>query len=161
MKKYAAFVFLVFVINFGTSSWAAVEPSHNSSDEVIVKSGKEKTRCELHFTLDSWSVFYKSGKGSGVISCDNGQKAKVALRSHGGGVSFGKSKIVNGHGTFTDVHDINKLFGGYAQSEAHAGAKKSVGAQALWNGNVGLTLSGKGEGWDVGFALGKLKITPK
>jgi len=158
MKKMSLFLFISF---FALSAFAAVEASNASSDEVIVKSGKEKTRCELNFSLESWSVFYKSGKGNGTITCDNGQKRAVALRSHGGGITFGKSKLVNGHGTFSEVYDINKLFGGYAQSEAHAGASKSVGAQALWNGNVGLTLSGKGEGWDVGFALGKLKIEPK
>lgn len=158
MKKIFLFVACSL---FSVSVFAAVDSSKNSSDEVIVKSGKDKTHCELHFSMESWSVFYKSGKGKGVISCDNGQKREVAIRSHGGGISFGKSKIQNGRGTFTDVHDIDKLFGGYAQSEAHAGASKSVGAQALWNGNVGLTLSGKGEGWDLGFALGKLKIEPK
>lgn len=158
MKKISLIVLLSF---FAAVAFAAVESSQASSDEVIVKSGKGKTHCELHFSMESWSVFYKSGKGKGVITCDNGQKREVAIRSHGGGISFGKSKIVNGHGSFSDVQDINKLFGGYAQSEAHAGASKSVGAQALWNGNVGLTLSGKGEGWDLGFALGKLKIEPK
>jgi len=122
---------------------------------------KEETQCELTFSLKSWSVFYKSGKGSGIVSCDNGQSADVKIRTHGGGVTFGKSEIVNGRGMFSKVHDINKLFGSYAQTEAHAGAKKSVAAQAMWNGNVGLTLSGQGKGWDFGFAFGKLKLTPK
>lgn len=160
MKKITG-VLLISFLAVSFSTWAAIEPSDHSSDEVIVKSGKDKTRCELHFSMESWSVFYKSGKGHGVISCDNGQKKEVAIRSHGGGISFGKSKIVNGRGTFSEVYDIGKLFGGYAQSEAHAGASTSVDAQALWNGSAGLTLSGKGEGWDLGFALGKLKITPK
>ena len=158
MKKISFFILFSLI---SVNTFAAIANTANSADEITVKSEKTKTNCELNFSLESWSVFYKSGKGNGVISCDNGQKREVAIRSHGGGITFGKSKIVNGHGTFSEVYDMNKLFGGYAQSEAHAGAKKSVGAQALWNGNVGLTLSGKGEGWDVGFALGKLKITPK
>ncbi len=119
-----------------------------------------KTKCRMTFNLKSWSVFYKSGKGQGTITCDNGQSMGVKLRTHGGGVSFGKSAIENGHASFTRVRDISEVLGGYAQTEAHAGASKSAGAQALWNGKVGLTLSGTGKGWDLGFSFGKLKIEP-
>ncbi len=119
-----------------------------------------KTKCEMSYDLKSWSVFYRTGRGYGTITCDNGQQASVILRSHGGGVSFGKSEILNGHGTFTHVEDIGTLFGGYASSAAHAGAKKHIAADALWNGHVGLTMAGKGKGWDVGFAFSRLKIEP-
>ncbi|MBI2340982.1 MAG: hypothetical protein HYU99_11560, partial [Deltaproteobacteria bacterium] len=33
--------------------------------------------CRLKFNLSSWSVFYKSGKGTGTITCDNGEAAGV------------------------------------------------------------------------------------
>jgi hypothetical protein len=119
-----------------------------------------ETKCRLNFNLKSWSIFYKSGKGHGKITCDNGQSVSVRLRSHGGGVTFGKNEIIDGHGSFTHVRDIGELFGGYAASEAHAGVHASAGAQALWNGHIGLTLSGTGKGWDLGFSFGKLKIEP-
>lgn len=119
-----------------------------------------KTKCHMKFDLKSWSVFYKSGKGHGLITCDNGQTAAVKIRSVGGGVSFGKNVIRNGHGSFTRVNDITDLYGGYAVSEAHAGVHASAGSQALWNGHIGLTLTGTGKGWDLGFAFGKLKIEP-
>lgn len=122
---------------------------------------KPETKCHLKFNLESWSVFYKSGKGQGVINCDNGQTAPVKIRTHGGGVTFGKSKLVDAHGSFSKVNDISELFGGYAASEAHAGASGHAGAQAMWNGDISLTLSGTGKGWDLGFAFGKFKITPK
>lgn len=121
----------------------------------------KKTDCEMKFTLDSWSVFYKSGKGTGDITCDNGQKAKVKIRTHGGGVTFGKSKIVDGHGNFSKVNDIKDLFGGYAESEAHAGASGSADAHMMWKGDVSLALSGTGKGWGLGINFGKFKITPR
>lgn len=120
-----------------------------------------ETVCHLTFNLKSWSVFYKSGKGAGTVKCDNGQTAAVAIRAQGGGLTFGKSKVVNGHGTFTKVADMSEIFGNYASSEAHAGAKDSAAAGALWKGNVGLTLSGTGEGWNLGFAFGSFKILRK
>ncbi len=120
-----------------------------------------ETQCHLNFSLSSWSVFYKRGKGSGTISCDNGQSSSVAISTHGGGITFGKSKITHGHGTFSKVHDIHDLYGGYAESEAHAGASGSADAHAMWNGDVSLAISGSGKGWDLGFDFGKFKITPK
>ena len=74
-------------------------------------------------------------------------------------MTFGKSSIA-GDGTFSKVKDIKELFGGYAESEAHAGASGSANAKALWNGDILLTLSGTGEGWDLGFSFGKFKISP-
>ncbi|PIR25460.1 MAG: hypothetical protein COX62_01320 [Deltaproteobacteria bacterium CG_4_10_14_0_2_um_filter_43_8] len=151
LKLIASFFFLLVLFSF-----ASAQTLHAASEEKELGT----VSCQLSFNLKSWSVFYKSGKGTGTISCDNGQTASVKIRTKGGGISFGKNEIVNGKGTFSKVHDIEKLFGGYAQSEAHAGASSSASAAALWNGNVGLTLSGKGKGWDLGFAFGHFKITP-
>jgi hypothetical protein len=141
-----------------TAAILAFPPSDALSAD---KKGKDegKTECRMSFNLKSWSVFYKSGKGKGTIHCDNGQSANVKIRTHGGGVTFGKNEIA-GDGTFSKVKDIKELFGGYAESEAHAGASGSANAKALWNGDILLTLSGTGEGWDLGFSFGKFKITP-
>lgn len=118
-----------------------------------------KTECRLDFKLKSWSVFYKSGKGQGTITCDNGQSSKVKIRTHGGGVTFGENEIEGG-GTFSKVKDIKELYGGYAESGAHAGASSSADSKAMWNGDILLTLNGTGKGWDLGFAFGKFKISP-
>lgn len=128
---------------------------------LIAVAKPKETKCQMDFTLKSWSVLYKSGKGSGTISCDNGQNAKVKIRAHGGGLTVGKSKIVNGVGHFSKVRDIDTLFGGYAEAEAHAGASKSAAAHAMWKGDVSLTLAGTGKGWDLGVNFGKFKITPR
>ena len=116
--------------------------------------------CTMTFDLKSWSAFYKSSKGDGTITCDNGQTANVKIRAKGGGITFGKSDVVNGTGNFTGARGIKELFGSYAQSEVHAGAGKSAAAQALTKGKISLALSGTGKGVDLGFAFGKFTIGP-
>ena len=116
------------------------------------------TDCRLKFHLEGWSAFYKTSHGGGRITCDNGQSASVVIRTTGGGVTFGKSKIVNGTGNFSEVSDITDLYGDYANAEAHAGAGKSSDAQVVTKGDVSLALSGEGHGVDLGFAFGKFTI---
>lgn len=114
--------------------------------------------CKMTFSLSGWSVFYKTAKGSGTVHCSNGQSMHVTLRAKGGGLTFGKTRIDNGIGKFSGVYDIHEVLGHYANAEAHAGAAKSAGAQALTKGSVGLVLSGKGEGWNLGLAFGAFII---
>lgn len=114
--------------------------------------------CKMTFSLSGWSVFYKTAKGSGTVRCSNGQTMQVKLRTKGGGLTFGKTRIENGIGKFSGVSDIHEVLGHYANAEAHAGAGESAGAQALTKGNVGLALSGKGEGWNLGVAFGAFII---
>lgn len=114
--------------------------------------------CEMRFELSGWSVFYKRSNGTGTIRCNNGQVMKVALEARGGGLTFGKSTIVNGRGEFSGVDDIHELLGAYASAEAHAGAGRSSKASVVTKGEVSLALSGTGKGWDVGIAFGNLTI---
>src|SRR5262245_14120079 len=116
------------------------------------------TQCQMTFNLKGWSAFYKTSSGEGTITCDNGQSMKVRIHAKGGGITFGKSEIVNGTGRFSGARNISELLGSYAQSEAHAGAGKSSDAQAMTKGEVSLTLTGTGRGVDIGFAFGKFTI---
>lgn len=116
------------------------------------------TVCRLTFSMSGWSFFYKTAEGTGTISCENGQSASVAVWSKGGGVTFGRSKIKDGTGRFTEVDGIDDLFGTYVQTEAHAGAGKSTKASAMTKGTVSLSLTGKGKGVDVGVSFGKFVI---
>jgi len=121
--------------------------------------GKEGlVECEMVFNLRGWSAFYKTAKGSGTITCSNGQKVRVKITTKGGGITFGKSDVIGGTGKFTAVRSLDELFGSYAQAEAHAGAVKSADAQALTKGNVSLALAGTGRGIGIGVAFGKLTI---
>jgi hypothetical protein len=118
------------------------------------------TRCQLEYSLDGWSVFYKEAAGDGVIECDNGQRARVDLETRGGGITFGRSKIVGGLGDFSPVVDIDDLFGDYADAQAHAGMGVSAQAHVVTKGAVSLSLSGRGNGVDLGFAFGRFTIRP-
>ena len=116
--------------------------------------------CKLTFSTSGWSLFYKTAKGTGTVTCDNGQSQAVSISAKGGGLTVGKSKITNGFGEFANVHKISDVFGSYATGEAHAGAGSSAKAQVMTNGEVSLALAGKGQGWDLGVAFGKFTITP-
>lgn len=118
------------------------------------------TRCQLEYSLDGWSVFYKEGTGEGTIECDNGQRARVDLETRGAGITFGRSKIVGGIGDFSSVVEIEDLFGDYADAQAHAGMGVSAQVHVVTKGAVSLTLSGRGNGVDLGFAFGRFTITP-
>ena len=119
------------------------------------------TVCEMRFTLSGWSAFYKTASGSGTITCDNGQKAKVGLSSKGGGLTAGKYKIRDGYGKFSEVADISELYGTYVQGGAEAGAGKSSTAQVVTKGEVSLALAGSGTGVNLGVSFGKLTISKK
>lgn len=114
--------------------------------------------CELRFELSGWSAFYKRADGTGTITCDNGQRMDVRIKTRGGGITVGKTRIADGRGEFSGVYRIDDVLGTYAAAEAHAGAGKSAGAQALTKGSVSLALAGKGEGWDLGVSFGKFVI---
>lgn len=114
--------------------------------------------CKMSFQLSGWSVFYKTAKGTGTVTCSNGQRMHVKLRAKGGGLTFGKTRVSNGIGKFTGVNSIRDVLGHYANAEAHAGAQRSADAQVVTKGSVSLALSGKGEGWNLGVAFGAFII---
>jgi hypothetical protein len=117
------------------------------------------TVCRMDYALKGWSAFYKTSRGSGTITCDNGQTAKVKLSASGGGLTAGKSEVRDGHGKFSEISDIRELFGTYASASAAAGAVQSSEAQALTKGEVSLALAGTGTGIELGVSFGKFKIT--
>jgi hypothetical protein len=121
----------------------------------------ELASCKMTFDLSGWSFVYKQMKGEGKVSCSNGQRADVKIESHGGGFSIGKSDILNGEGTFSEVNDISEIFGTYAQAEAHGGATKGGAAQVMTKGEISLAIAGAGRGWDVGVTLGGFTIKKK
>lgn len=116
------------------------------------------TLCRMTFNLSGWSLFYKTSHGTGHITCDNGQSAQVRVIAKGGGLTFGRSKIREGTGRFTEVAGISELFGSYGQGEAHAGAGRSAEASVVTKGEVSLALAGKGTGVNLGVSFGKFTI---
>jgi hypothetical protein len=122
---------------------------------------KKLTSCEMAFSLKGWSALYKTTKGEGTVTCDNGQRLEVTISSKGGGLTAGKTEIREGQGVFSEVASIDEVLGTYAGAEAHGGAVKSGTAQALTKGEVSLALSGKGSGWDLGVAFSGFTIKKK
>jgi len=116
-------------------------------------------KCEMTFEMKGWSAFYKTASGSGTVKCDNGQSMKVRLSAKGGGLTVGKSSIEEGHGEFSAVTGLSEILGSYAAAEAHAGAVQSASGQVMTKGEVSLALSGKGRGFDLGVAFGRLTIS--
>jgi hypothetical protein len=116
------------------------------------------TKCTLRYSLAGWSAIYSTASGTGTATCDNGESARVSLKAKGGGLTAGKSKIVNGSGTFSEIADINELFGSYAAVEVHAGVVGSSAAQVVTKGTVSLAFSGTGKGVDLGLTFGEFDI---
>jgi len=131
---------------------AACVPAAVSANEASL------TKCRLTFTLKGWSAFYKTAKGKGTVTCDNGQTMDVVISSKGGGLTAGKSEVRDGYGEFSEVASIDEIPGTYASAEAHGGAVKSGMAQALTKGEVSLALTGTGSGWDLGVAFSGFSI---
>ena len=119
------------------------------------------TVCEMRFTMAGWSAFYKTASGNGTITCDNGQSAKVHLSAKGGGLTAGKYKIRDGYGKFSEVANIDELFGDYAEGGAEAGVVKSSQAQVMTKGEVSLALAGHGTGVNLGVSFGKFTISKR
>ena len=115
--------------------------------------------CKLSFSMTGWSLIYKHAEGSGVVTCENGMSMPVKISVKGGGLTAGKWHVDNGHGSFTDVHQISDVLGSYAQGSAHAGIVKSGQAQVLTKGTVSLALAGTGQGVDLGVDVGAFTIT--
>ncbi len=136
------------------------EPSATPQNQQNQKAEPGPIDCKMEFNLHGWSAVYRTAEGDGTITCDNGETRKVDLKIKGGGLTFGKSDVVNGTGRFTKVKNIEQLFGAYAAAEAHAGAGGSANAQALTKGKVSLTLVGTGQGVDLGLDFSHFQIKP-
>lgn len=145
MKITASLLFTVLVTVFGFAFTASAE---------------EGIDCSLRYNLKGWSAFYKEAKGTGTITCDNGESAEVRLIARGGGFTFGKTEIVDGQGKFHSERSLSELYGVYGSAEAHAGASNSASAQIVTKGNVSLALRGTGKGVDLGIAFGSFEIKP-
>jgi len=115
--------------------------------------------CEMTYTIKGWSAIYKTAKGKGTITCANGQKADVKISIHGGGITFGKTEIVDGKAKISGGHTMEDIYGSYAQASAHAGAGKAADASVLTKGEVSIALSGTGTGVDVGVDFSGFKIS--
>ncbi len=85
-----------------------------------------KVDCKMKFSMSGWSAFYKRADGTGTVTCNNGQTANVKLEARGGGLTAGKSSIENGTGEFSNVKNIDEIFGKYVNAEAQRGRREVI-----------------------------------
>lgn len=137
---------------------AALVMGGMTSSAMAASNDNSKTMsCEMSFTLSGWSAAYKTANGKGTVTCGD-KSVPVTIDAKGGGLTVGKFKINDGHGKFTNVANMNQIFGDYGMADAHAGATKSVRGAVMTKGDVTLALSGTGDGWDIGVGFGKFTI---
>lgn len=117
-------------------------------------------RCKLTYSLQGWSALYQRAEGKGTVSCADGSTMHILIAARGGGLTAGRWRIDEGTGTFSEVHRPAEVFGRYTQGGAQAGIVKSAGAQVLTKGTVSLALAGRGEGVDLGVAVGEVTLSP-
>ena len=156
-RRVLSAIVLAMFVSILPAAYAAEETKPAEPSKEAPK-GKGLIDCKMEFNLSGWSAIYSTSKGEGTITCNNGETAKVKLKSHGGGITFGKSDVIGGTGHFTGAKNIEELYGSYAQSEANAGAGKSAAAQAMTKGEVSLSLAGTGRGVNIGFSFGKFDV---
>ena len=125
------------------------------------QAAEASVKCDLSYNLSGWSLIYKHAEGTGMVTCDNGQSAKVKIAVVGGGLTAGKYHIDNGKGEISKVHGIKDVYGSYAQAGAEAGVVKSGSVQVLTKGTTSLALSGTGEGVNLGVSVGKFTISKR
>ena len=114
--------------------------------------------CDMTYTLKGWSAVYKTAKGEGTITCNNGDSAQVEISVKGGGLTFGKTDIYKGKAEISGVQSINDIFGSYGMASAHAGVVKAGAVAVMTKGNVSIALAGAGEGMDVGIDFSDFTI---
>jgi hypothetical protein len=114
--------------------------------------------CDMTYTLKGWSAVYKTAKGEGTITCNNGESAQVEISVKGGGLTFGKTDIYKGKAEISGVQSIQDVYGSYAAASVHAGVVKAGAVAVMTKGNVSIALGGAGEGMDVGIDFSDFTI---
>ena len=114
--------------------------------------------CDLKYTMKGWAAFYKTYQGTGTVTCPSGKSAKVKLSLKAGGFTFGAYEVTDGKGIIRGVTKIDDIYGNSFMMDGDAGFGKSVEGRWAPRGSRTVTFSGKGKGYDLGWALGALRI---
>src|SRR5262245_24999563 len=100
----------ISLVSVCISAIALLAPAALANEAKTMESSTTKN-CDMTYSLKGWSAVYKTAKGEGTITCDNGQTANVVIKVHGGGATFGKTEIYNGKAEISGVHSIDQIFG--------------------------------------------------
>ena len=125
-----------------------------------ISSWAENESCSIKYNLTGWSFIYQGYKGTGIVSCTNGQSAGVKLTVHGGGLTLGVIDIQDAKGKFTGIKSIKDIYGPYFSIGVHAGFARSAEARSLFKGDIAGGGAGVGGGYNLGFTFSGLTIKP-
>jgi hypothetical protein len=126
-------------------------------DVAVTPTNGSLTTCTMKYKLSGFSLGFKYYDGTGEIQCRNGERAQVSLSSKSIGFTIGKSEI-EGEGIFSEVRNLNEIYGDFVSMESHIGFLTSLDAQLLTRGEISLALKGQGRGIDIGATIGDLTI---
>ncbi len=115
--------------------------------------------CSLSYTIKGWAAFYKTYTGTGTISCPSGKSAKVNLSLKGGGFTFGAYNVTEGKGVIRGIEKIEDVYMTSFMMDGDAGFGKSIEGRWAPKGARMMTFTGKGTGYNLGWALGSVSIT--
>jgi hypothetical protein len=144
------------MVNLKSSIVATVLVAASSGSAVAAD---QNVGCRLMFATNEWSAVYASASGTGEVACDNGKFMPVIISAKGVGLTAGKWEIQQGKGRFTQVGDIDDTLGSYFGLSANIGLAKAGTAQVFSKGGVSLTLTGTGQGFDIGISINSFTIT--
>jgi len=140
----------IAVLALAMAGTSAVQPARAAASA--------ETKCHMTFDTSGWAVIYKHINGSGRVTCDNGQSAKVVIHVRGAGLTAGKYSIDNGKGEFTKLKDVSEIYGTYVTAGANAGVVKSAEGLVMTKGQVSLAVSGTGRGFNLGVDVSGFEI---
>lgn len=114
--------------------------------------------CDLKYTMKGWAAFYKTYQGTGTVTCPSGKSANVKISLKAGGFTFGAYEVTEGKGKIRGIQKIDDIYGSSFMMDGDAGFIKSVEGRWAPKGSRTITFSGKGKGYDLGWAMGALRI---
>lgn len=115
--------------------------------------------CKITFKIKIHAELQETGKGTGAITCDNGETTPVVIKTAGSWIAVHKSRWVEGEGTFSKVDDLQKLFGGYTPTRIDRIQEGPSPPNVVWHKDISLTFGGPEE-YKLNYTQGRFKISP-
>lgn len=115
--------------------------------------------CKITFKIKIHAELQETGKGTGTITCDNGETTPVVIKTAGSWIAVHKSRWVEGEGTFSKVDELQKLFGAYTPTRIDRIQEGPSPPNVVWHKDISLTFSG-GDQHKLDYTRGRFKILP-
>ncbi|MDO8526565.1 MAG: hypothetical protein Q7T03_02635 [Deltaproteobacteria bacterium] len=112
-------------------------------------------QCELKFDMKTGT------KGEGTVTCDKGQPTAVLVHTDYSWTTLFRKKQIDTHGHFSQVNNIDELFGRYVDFQGSDNAVSDPHKTVIiWKRNISLAFSGTREDWHPENPLGEFILSP-